>query len=101
SNIDEPVVRRKKELSDSNFVRASRCCFQSAMHILVAETNTSFLDEIKHALEQEGHTVLAATNGMQAWTQLTDNTAPDLVVTRCHLGAGMPPGTALGLYARS
>jgi hypothetical protein len=26
---------------------------------------------------------------------------PDLLVTRLHLGSGKPPGTALGLHARS
>jgi CheY-like chemotaxis protein len=69
------------------------------MRILIAETDLLFLREMKQALEQAGHHVTASNNGMEAWLCLTGTPPPDLVVTRFHLGSGMPPGTALGLHA--
>jgi two-component system, cell cycle response regulator CpdR len=73
-----------------------------AMRILVAETDVPFLAEMKQALEQAGHDVTTFTNGMAAWNSLVSAVLPpDLLVTRAHLGPGMPPGTALGLHAHS
>jgi two-component system cell cycle response regulator CpdR len=72
-----------------------------AMRILVAETDVPFLAEMKQALEQAGHDVTTFTNGMAAWDGLVSAVPPDLLVTRSHLGPGMPPGTALGLHAHS
>jgi DNA-binding response OmpR family regulator len=69
------------------------------MRILLAETDLLFLREMKQALEQAGHLVTASMDGMGAWGYLVGTAPPDLVVTRLHLGAGMPPGTALGLHA--
>jgi len=69
--------------------------------ILIAETDLPFLDEMKRALEQAGHVVIVATDGMEAWNYLTHAAPPDLLVTRCYLRAGMPPGTALGLCAQT
>jgi two-component system cell cycle response regulator CpdR len=69
--------------------------------ILIAETDLLFLAEIKQALEQAGHDVTACSDGMSAWDSLVCAAPPDLLVTRCHLGPGMPPGTALGLHAQS
>ena len=69
------------------------------MRILLAETDLLFLREMKQALEQAGHLVTASLDGMGAWGYLVGTAPPDLVVTRLHLGAGMPPGTALGLHA--
>ena len=71
------------------------------MHVLVAETDVSFLAEMTQALEQAGHDVTAANNGMAAWDALMSAKPPDLLVTRFHLGPGMPPGTALGLRAHA
>lgn len=70
------------------------------MHILLAETDASLLQDMKQAFEQIGHGVIAASNGMRAWAYLT-GTAPDLLVTCIHIGSGMPPGTALGMHAQS
>jgi DNA-binding response OmpR family regulator len=69
------------------------------MHILLAETDLLCLREIRQALEQAGHHVTASTDGMGAWGYLVSAAPPDLLVTGLHLGAGMPPGTALGLHA--
>jgi DNA-binding response OmpR family regulator len=69
------------------------------MCILVAEPDFLFLREMKQALEQAGHLVTVSMDGMEAWGYLVGTAPPDLVVTRLHLGAGMPPGTALGLHA--
>jgi DNA-binding response OmpR family regulator len=69
------------------------------MRILLAETDLLFLREMKQALEQAGHLVTASMDGMGAWGYLVGTAPPDLLVTRLHLGAGMPPGTALGLHA--
>jgi DNA-binding response OmpR family regulator len=71
------------------------------MRILVAETDLLFLREIKQALEQAGHHVTASIDAMGAWGYLAGIPPPDLLVTRFHLGPGMPPGTALGLHAHS
>jgi DNA-binding response OmpR family regulator len=71
------------------------------MRILIAETDLSFLAEMKQALERAGHAVIESHNGLQAWHHLTGATPPDLLVTRAHLGPGTPPGTALGLYAHA
>jgi CheY-like chemotaxis protein len=72
-----------------------------AMHILVAETDLSFLFEMQRALERAGHEVSVADNGMEAWDLLSGPEPPELLVTRFHLGEGQPPGTALGLRAYS
>jgi DNA-binding response OmpR family regulator len=69
------------------------------MRILLAETDLLFLREMKQALEQAGHLVTESMDGMGAWGYLVGTAPPDLLVTRLHLGAGMPPGTALGLHA--
>jgi DNA-binding response OmpR family regulator len=71
------------------------------MHILVVETDSLFLAEIKQALELAGHDVTTSSYGMQAWDYLVGTPPPDLLVTRIRLGPGMPPGTALGLRAHS
>lgn len=71
------------------------------MHTLIAETDLVFLAETRSAFEKAGHHVTICTDGMQAWDCLVDGSPPDLLVTRLDLGAGTPPGTALGLYARS
>lgn len=71
------------------------------MRILVAETDLPLLAEIGHALEHAGYEVIACSDGMSAWDSLVGAVPPDLVVTRSHLGSGMPPGTALGLHAYS
>jgi DNA-binding response OmpR family regulator len=71
------------------------------IRILVAETDLQLLAEMKRGLERTGHSVIAATDGMMAWDHLVSVTPPDVLVTRFHLGSGKPPGTALGLYARS
>ena len=71
------------------------------MRVLIAETDLALLQRMSQALERAGHEVAAASDGMQAWRQLTGAAPPDLVVTRLHLGPGTPPGTALGLRARS
>jgi DNA-binding response OmpR family regulator len=70
------------------------------MRILIAETDLRLLTEMKQALEQAGHNVTASNNGMGAWGYLTSAEPPDLLVTRLRLGAGAPPGTALGLHAQ-
>src|ERR1700753_3744472 len=70
-----------------------------SMRILVAETDLSLLAEMKRDLEQAGHSVIAAPDGMIAWGHLV-STPPDLLVTSFCLGAGKPPGTALGWRAR-
>ena len=69
------------------------------MHILLAETDLLFLREMRQALEQDGHQVTVSMDGMGAWGYLAGAAPPNLLVTRLHLGAGMPPGTALGLHA--
>jgi CheY-like chemotaxis protein len=71
------------------------------MRILVAETDMRLLAEMKHVLEQAGHDVTATNDGMGAWGYLASEAPPDLLITRIHLGPGMPPGTALGMRARS
>lgn len=71
------------------------------MHILVAETDRDLLAEVKRALEAGGHEVSVANDGMEAWSYLAGDAPPDLLVTRLHLGAGSPPGTALGMRAQS
>jgi CheY-like chemotaxis protein len=71
------------------------------VRILVAETDLPFLAEMTHALENAGHDVTASTHGMGAWDYLIATPPPDLLVTQIHLGPNMPPGTALGLRARS
>ena len=71
------------------------------MRILVADSDLVFLREMKQGLEQAGYEVIACGDGMGAWGYLAGAAPPDLVVTRLHLGAGMPPGTALGLHAQT
>jgi DNA-binding response OmpR family regulator len=71
------------------------------MRILIAETDLGFLAEIKLALEEIGHKVTVANDGMGAWGYLAGTAPPDLLVTRLHLGPGSPPGTALGMHAQS
>ena len=71
------------------------------MRILIAETDLVLLRRMKQALEQAGHDVTAANDGMGAWGYLASSNPPDLLVTRFRLGSGAPPGTALGLHARS
>jgi CheY-like chemotaxis protein len=71
------------------------------MRVLVAETDTRLLAEMKRALEHAGHEVTASNDGMGAWGYLADAPPPDVLVTRIHLGPGMPPGTALGMRAQS
>jgi DNA-binding response OmpR family regulator len=71
------------------------------MRILIAETDLEFLAEVELALEQAGHDVIVANDGMGAWGCLAGTAPPDLLITRLHLGAGSPPGTALGLHAQS
>ncbi len=71
------------------------------MRILIAETDLQFLAEMKQALEQVGHEVIVANDGMGAWGYLAGIQPPDLLVTRVHLGKGSPPGTALGLHAQT
>jgi DNA-binding response OmpR family regulator len=71
------------------------------MYILVVETDLPFLAEMKKALEQAGHEVAVANDGMGGWGYLTSVRPPDLLVTRVDLGRGSPPGTALGLHAQS
>ena len=69
------------------------------MRILLAEADLLVLREMKQALEQAGHHVVASMDGMGAWGYLAGTAPPDLLVTGLHPGAGMPPGTALGLHA--
>ena len=69
------------------------------MLILIAETDVEPLKKMARALEQAGHRVTAATDGLQAWSALVGAVPPDLLVTRICLGNGKPPGTALGLRA--
>jgi DNA-binding response OmpR family regulator len=69
------------------------------VRILVAETDLVCLHEMQQALEQAGHDVTVANDGMTAWAHLTGPSPPDLLITRFRLGAGTPPGTALGLRA--
>lgn len=71
------------------------------MRILVAETDLALLHEMRRGLERAGYQVIVANDGMAAWQFLTGPLPPNLLVTRFHLGAGSPPGTALGLRARS
>jgi DNA-binding response OmpR family regulator len=71
------------------------------MRILIVETDLQFLAQMKRGLEQAGHQVTAANDGMGAWDYLTGTDPPDLLVTRLHLGSGSPPGTALGLQAQA
>jgi DNA-binding response OmpR family regulator len=71
------------------------------MRILVADCDLAFLHEMKQGLEQAGYEVIVVGDGMGAWGYLAGVAPPDLVVTRLHLGSGMPPGTALGLHAHS
>jgi DNA-binding response OmpR family regulator len=71
------------------------------MHILIVETDLPFLAEMKQAMEQAGHEVTVASDGMGGWGYLTSVWPPDLLVTRVELGLGAPPGTALGLHAQS
>jgi DNA-binding response OmpR family regulator len=71
------------------------------MRILVAETDLEFLAAVKVALEEEGHEVTVANDGMGAWGYLAGTAPPDVLVTRLHLGLGSPPGTALGMHAQS
>jgi DNA-binding response OmpR family regulator len=71
------------------------------LRILIAETDLVLLAEMRQALEGAGHTVITSTDGMGAWDHLVSTSPPDLLVTRCDLGPGMPPGTALGLRAQS
>ena len=71
------------------------------MRILVAETDMDLLAEVKRALEAVGHEVIVVADGMGAWGYLASAAPPDLLVTRLHLGAGSPPGTALGMHAQS
>jgi DNA-binding response OmpR family regulator len=70
------------------------------MRILIAETDLVLLAEMRQALGGAGHTVIPCTDGLRAWDRLVGNSPPDLLITRCELGAGMPPGTALGLRAQ-
>jgi DNA-binding response OmpR family regulator len=71
------------------------------MHILVAATDKQLLAAMQHGLIHAGHEVTVADDGMNAWAHLTHAACPDLVVTDICLGAGSPPGTALGLRAQS
>jgi DNA-binding response OmpR family regulator len=71
------------------------------VRILVAETNLLLLHDMKQALEQIGHEVIVMNDGMKAWVYLTGSTPPDLLVTCIDIGPGTPPGTALGMHARS
>jgi CheY-like chemotaxis protein len=71
------------------------------MHILIAETDLLLLREMKQALEQAGHDVTIANDGMGAWGYLAGAAPPDLLVTRFRLGSGAPPGTALGEHAHT
>jgi DNA-binding response OmpR family regulator len=71
------------------------------LYILIAETDLLFLAEMKLALEQSGYDVLSCSESMAAWDYVVGSEAPDLLVTRCRLGLGAPPGTALGLQAQS
>jgi DNA-binding response OmpR family regulator len=71
------------------------------MRILIVETDLQFLAEMKQGLEQAGHQVTVANDGMGAWGYLTGTDPPDLLVTRLHIGTGSPPGTALGLQAHA
>ncbi|HEY1412573.1 MAG TPA: hypothetical protein VGF36_10545, partial [Rhodopila sp.] len=43
---------------------------------------------------------ITCTDGLGAWDHLVGSSPPDLLITRCNLGEGMPPGTALGLRAQ-
>jgi DNA-binding response OmpR family regulator len=74
---------------------------RNSIHVLIAETDLELLDEMRLALEEAGHTVTAVTNGMSAWGHMTARRRLDLLITRLHLGAGAPPGTALGLCAQA
>ena len=69
------------------------------MRILLAETDLLLMREMRQALEQAGHHVMASMDGMGAWGYLVGTIPPDLLVTGLHLGSAMPPGTALGLHA--
>ena len=71
------------------------------MRILIAETDSALLYEMRCALKQAGYEVTVADNGMTAWQHLTGREPPNILVTRFHLGAGTPPGTALGCRAHS
>lgn len=71
------------------------------MRILVAETDIDLLAEVRPALEAGGHEVTVANDGMGAWGHLASAAPPDILVTRLNLGAGSPPGTALGMHAQS
>ena len=71
------------------------------MRILIADTDLVCLGEMKQALEQAGHEVTMAGDGMSAWGHLTAAVPPDILVTRLDLGPKMPPGTALGRHAHS
>jgi DNA-binding response OmpR family regulator len=71
------------------------------MRILIAATDFQLLAAMKRALGQAGHDVTIADDGMRAWSYLTCAVRPDLLVTAIDLGAGSPPGTALGLRAQS
>jgi DNA-binding response OmpR family regulator len=73
----------------------------SPMRILVAATDLQLLAAMRQGLSQAGHEVVVAGDGMNAWSHLTLADRPDLLVTDIHLGAGTPPGTALGLRAQS
>jgi CheY-like chemotaxis protein len=69
------------------------------MHILVADPDLALLRDIAQALEQVGHRVTKAGDGMTAWGYLLGIKPPDLLVTGIYLGPQMPPGTALGFHA--
>lgn len=71
------------------------------VRILVAETDLECLAAVKLTLEAIGHEVTVANDGMGAWGYLAGTAPPDLLITRLHLGAGSPPGTALGMHAQS
>jgi DNA-binding response OmpR family regulator len=71
------------------------------MRILIAETDLGLLAAVKVALEAEGYEVTVANDGMGAWGYLAGIAPPDLLITRLNLGAGSPPGTALGMHAQS
>jgi DNA-binding response OmpR family regulator len=71
------------------------------MRILIAETDLPLLTEMRRALEQAGHQVTVANDGMGAWGYLAGTKPPDLLVTRLRLGSGSPPGTALGMHAQA
>jgi DNA-binding response OmpR family regulator len=75
--------------------------YEISMYVLIAETDPELLAEMRLALEEAGHTVIAVTDGMSAWSHLTGRRRPDLLITRLHLGSGAPPGTALGLCAQA